>query len=182
MKKLHNRVIAIILSVLMINSFILPSISTVNASSDIKVEMSKHDVESLIPLFKVIEEIPIELLEKGSGEEISEYFRNKNVNINVYNDQIGEEEESSETAITTYGNIWKCAISIGQLLVTVGLPATQLVKIKNYIASLGGVWSTVQLLVGATSVSEKLKGALIGLSGILSTLTGIDGIKENCLG
>lgn len=59
---------------------------------------------------------------------------------------------------------------------------TQLVKIKNYIASLGGVWATTQLLIGATTVSEKLQGVFTGLLGVISTLSGIEDIKEHCFG
>lgn len=38
-----------------------------------------------------------------------------------------------------------------------------------------------KLLVGATTVSEKLSGTLTALATILGTLTGVTGVYENCL-
>ena len=49
-------------------------------------------------------------------------------------------------------------------------------------STLGGVWNAAQLLVGATSASEKLQGTVAALSGILFTLTGISDIKDYCFG
>ncbi|MGX7358757.1 hypothetical protein ACWOES_03565 [Dolosigranulum pigrum] len=62
-----------------------------------------------------------------------------------------------------------------------GIPAAQITKIKDYIAVLGGIKMAAKLLVGATTVNEKLQGTLAALGSILGTLTGVTGVYEHCL-
>lgn len=174
---------------LLISSVILPV--SANAHTQIKsdkqiettTQLSQEDMQKMTPLLEVIDEIPIDLLENGSSKEINDYMIERNVYTKIYNDNIGETEEDivEGTKIATRANWWKCALSLGQVVVTVGIPASQIVKIKNYIAALGGVKMAAKLLVGATTVSEKLAGTLTALGTILGTLTGVTGVYENCL-
>ena len=61
------------------------------------------------------------------------------------------------------------------------IPASQITKIKDYIAALGGIKMAAKLLVGATTITEKLQGTLAALGSILGTLTGVTGVYEHCL-
>lgn len=144
-------------------------------------QFTQEDVDSIIPVLETIEKIPDELLETGTHEEISQFCRANGIALNIYNDNIGETEDF---IVSSFGkrDAGKCAIAIGQLIVTVGIPATKIVKIKKYINALGGVWEAAKLLAGATTVSEKSAGILTALGGLLATITGVDGIKEHCLG
>lgn len=175
--------ISLFLAIITLSTSIFPSITTVYANENTKMEYqySQEDIDSLIPILEAIEQAPDALFETGTSTEINQYFQNKGVTLNVYNDSLGETQDSVIIAMPR-ANYWRCGLALGQLLVTVAIPATKLAKIKNYIASLGGVWNAAKLLVGATTVSEKLQGALAGLSGILLTLTGISDIKDYCFG
>ena len=178
-----TKLISLFLAIITLAFPILPSITTVYATEKAKktYQYTQKDIDSLTPIFEAIEQAPDDLLQNGNSKQINQYFRNKGIRLNVYNDLLGESE--NDVPITTFrANYWRCGLAIGQLLVTIAIPATQLTKIKNYIAALGGVWSTAQLLVGATTASEKLQGTLAALSGILMTLTGISDIKDYCFG
>ena len=143
-------------------------------------EFTDKDIKSIIPVLEVINKIPDELLKTGSQEEIVAFCTQQGRSLNVYNDNIGEVSYEMPQYVLN-GSIGKCALSIGQLIVTVGIPASKLLKIKKYIAALGGVKEAAALLVGATTASEKAQGILTALGGVLATITGIDGIKEHCL-
>ena len=177
--KIKNIVI-LFLSIITLST-ILPSISAVYASENSQVTFTQKDADSLIPVFEAIESIPDNLLESGDSTEINKYFQNYGVELNVYNNNIGE-ESSDISIITPRANYWRCGLAIGQLLLSVAIPATQIAKIKKYIAALGGAWNAAKLLVGATSVSKKLQGTLSALAGILMSLTGISDIKDYCFG
>lgn len=144
-------------------------------------EFTQEDIESIIPVLETIEQIPDELLESGTHDEISRFCREHGTALNIYNDNIGETQKSIIIR-SSRKSAAKCALAIGQLIVTVGLPATQITKIKKYIKALGGVAEAAKLLVGATTVSEKSAGILSALGTILATITGVDGIKEHCFG
>lgn len=143
-------------------------------------EFSDKDIESIIPVLEVIDKIPIKLLQTGSQQEIEAFCRQQGVSLTIYNDYVGEKSvKLPEYSLN--GNLEKCALALGQLIVTVGIPASKILKIKKYIAALGGAREAAALLVGATTASEKAQGILTALGGVLATITGIDGIREHCL-
>lgn len=179
MNYISKRLIGIFLALVMMVSSVFLGVSNVYASDNFFNTFSQEDVDSLKPIFEAILNTPDELLEKGTGEEITKYYKEQGVRLHVYNDNIGE-DTSFVSIYAPRANYWRCGLAIGQLIVTVGLPATQLTKIKKYVSALGGVWETAKLLVGATSVNEKLQGTLIALGDILLTLSGITDVKEYC--
>lgn len=182
MKKLI-KFVSLFFTIITLVSSVVPSMHVVYANEKSKTEYqyTQEDIDSLIPILEAIEQAPDNLLNNGTSAEINQYFQSQGIGLNVYNDFLGETQDNV-ILVAPRANYWRCGLALGQLLVTVAIPATKLVKIKNYIASLGGVWNAAKLLVGATSVSEKLQGALAGLSGILLTLTGISDIKDHCFG
>lgn len=175
--------ISLFFAIITLVSSVVPSVNVVYANEKAKTEYqyTQEDIDSLVPILEAIEKAPDDLLNNGTGAEINQYFQSKGIGLNVYNESLGETQDNVIIA-TPRANYWRCGLALGQLLVTVAIPATKLAKIKNYIASLGGVWNAAKLLVGATTVSEKLQGAVAGLSGILLTLTGISDIKDYCFG
>lgn len=91
---------------------------------------SQTDVDSLIPIFNAIEQIPDDLLENGSHTEINNFFKAQGVPLKVYNDAIGETKNVLHIR-NKLANALMCAVSIGELIVTVGIPATKITKIKK---------------------------------------------------
>ncbi len=188
MTRQYKKFVSIFLMVLMLFTSILSNAVITCAAEkpkDVKeiktYKYNSRDINSLTPIFYAIEDIPDELLKSGNSEQITQYFYDKGVQLNCYNDLLGE--TSTKIPIISFrSNQWRCGLAIGQLLVTVGIPATKLAKIKKYISALGGVKKTVGLLIGATSVSEKLGGTLAALSELILTLTGISDNKEYCFG
>jgi len=137
---------------------------------------SEKDVESIMPFFEILEKIPMELLEEGDSSKVNNYFRENGLSVHIYNPEKGEKFRVKRA------NALRCSLAIGQLIVTVGLPISQITKIKKYIAALGGVKQAALLLTGATTASEKLQGTLAALAGILATITGVADIQEHCFG
>lgn len=153
--------------------------------SELETQFTEEEISQVLPFLEAIEDMPADLLEKGTSSEINTYMAKKGISTKIYNDNIGETESDvipgNNTGIMAVASWWRCALSIGQVIVTVGIPASQITKIKNYVAALGGVKSAAQLLVGATTASEKLYGTLTALGTVLGTLTGVTGVYDNCL-
>lgn len=145
-----------------------------------EVNFTHEDAESLIPIFEAIVNAPDELLLKGTGEQIRAYFKEQGVSLHVYNELYGE--NASSIKIYKDRSAWRCALAIGTAIVTVAIPAAKIGKIKKYIKALGGVREAAGLLVGATTVQEKLSGTLEALKNILLTITGIAEIRDHCFG
>ncbi|MFF7159356.1 RHS repeat-associated core domain-containing protein [Streptomyces sp. NPDC008139] len=76
--------------------------------------------------------------------------------------------------------ILKCASAIGLVVASLWLPAAKILKIKRAIRGLGGVKNAARLILGATSIGEKLSSiAKIGITFGVS-ITGVDSILSNC--
>lgn len=157
------------------NSSYYVNYATVQDSStkDIHEMLSQEDIKSILPFLEAIDKMPNDLLEKGDSKEINNFFTKCGFATHVYN------PEKGETFKVKRSNAWRCGLAIGQLIVTVGLPVSQVAKIKNYIAALGGIKEAALLLTGATTASEKAQGILAALGQILLTATGTD-IQEYC--
>ena len=175
--------ISLFLTIITLSFSTLGNVTKVYAAEKIQAtyQYTQEDIDSLTPILDAIEQVPDDLLLNGNSGQINQYFRSKGIHLKVYNDLLGETTNAVPIR-TPLANYWRCGLAIGQLLVTVAIPASQLTKIKKYISALGGVWNAAQLLVGATSASEKLQGTVAALSGILFTLTGISDIKDYCFG
>ncbi|KXY17188.1 hypothetical protein [Bacillus sp. FSL K6-0067] len=154
-------------------TFILPSISASAAENNNHYEekyTSPEIVEQMKPILQAIEDIPDDLLQEDSPSiAVNKYFKEKNVDLQVYNEAKGETSRVKRGA-------WSCSLAIGELIVTNAIPIAKLVKIKKYVKALGGAWNTAKLLVGATHAHEKW--ALI--AGLMAELSGFTDVKEEC--
>lgn len=152
------------------------TIANKSVESDI-YGLSQEDWESIMPFLEIIDEMPMELLEEGNSTKINNYFSERGLNTHVYNPDKGE------TFRVKRKNALRCGLALGQLAVTVGIPATQIMKVKRYINSLGGAIKAAKLIVGAATAAERAaapKYALIALGEILLTITGIADIRDYC--
>lgn len=134
---------------------------------------SKEVVKQMVPVLQAIENIPNELLESGDSTAINQYFRSKNVDINVFNDAKGEKGRVKR-------GWWGCSLAIGELLVLTAVPIAKISKIKKYIEGLGGTVEAAKLLVGATSIREKAEAIGIAFAGLVTELSGFTEVKEKC--
>lgn len=134
---------------------------------------TKEQVEQLKPILKAIEDIPDELLVEGNEEAVNQYFKDKNIALEVSNGVKGSIDEE----ITIMGaSAWDCSIAIGELLVMNAIPIAKITKIKKYVKALGGAWETAKLLVGATTAGEKWAA----LTALIAELSGFTKVKNAC--
>lgn len=174
-KKIISSALALCLFFTMVT--ISPKTALASESNvDVKEIFSDENVESIMPFLEIVDKIPMSFLEEGDSNKINNYFIENGLGIRAYN------PEKGETIRVKRGNVLRCGLAIGQLIVTVGLPISQITKIKKYIAALGGIKETALLLTGATTASEKLQGALTALAGVLASVTGVADIQEHCFG
>jgi hypothetical protein len=89
-------------------------------------------------------------------------------------------ERGELVARASWWKVTKCVAAIVQLLATTAVPAAKLLRIKKYIEALGGVKQAVQLLLGATTKTEKLKAGGEALVALSAELLGISTVKNNC--
>lgn len=76
--------------------------------------------------------------------------------------------------------ITKCAGSIAWALGSTAFAAAKIVKIKKYIAALGGIREAAALLVGATTYQEKLEAGGAALVNLAAEISGVKDVYENC--
>lgn len=76
--------------------------------------------------------------------------------------------------------IVRCTAAITLVLSSTAFAASKIAKIRGVIKALGGVKETAKLLLGATSMSEKL--GELGKAGMAaaSYFFGIQTIRDNC--
>lgn len=134
------------------------------------------DIYSVNNLLEEIESIPLELIEANDVSAINNHLSSINSDLYV----TSEKESLNEGVIPkrAKSGIWECSLEIGKLIVMNALPIAKIVKIKEYIKALGGVWNTAKLLVGATNASEKLAA----LGALIAELSGFTAVKKACWG
>ncbi|MDT2191772.1 hypothetical protein [Paenibacillus larvae] len=131
------------------------------------------DIYSVNNLLQEIESIPLELIKINDASAIKNHLNSINSDLYV----TSEKESLNDEVILKRAKrgVWKCSLEIGKLVVMNALPIAKIVKIKEYVKALGGVWNTAKLLVGATNASEKL-GAL---GALIAELSGFTAVKKH---
>lgn len=100
---------------------------------------------------------------------------------NIY--QTVDFDKNTAFPVVADPSVWqitKCVGSIAWVVGTTIFAATKLVKIKKYVKELGGIKNTAQLLIGATSVTEKSTAVAKTLLTLAATISGIDSVYKNC--
>lgn len=99
------------------------------------------------------------------------------------NNQTVDLDKNTAFPVVADPSVWqitKCVGSIAWVVGTTIFAATKLVKIKKYVKELGGIKNTAQLLIGATSVTEKSTAVAKTLLTLAATISGIDSVYKNC--
>lgn len=100
---------------------------------------------------------------------------------NIY--QTVDFDKNTAFPVVADPSVWqvtKCVGSIAWVIGTTIFAATKLVKIKKYIKELGGIKETAQLLIGATSITEKSTAVAKTLLTLAATISGVDSVYNNC--
>ncbi|AEO64841.1 bd68738e-4cac-4afb-aae9-a5e8103d92a6 [Thermothielavioides terrestris] len=140
-----------------------------------------------------IEGIPEDVLQQGD-EALHKWLVDHGIRAGdekLKRDTDGGEEASDEEGLSllergelvaraSWWKIAKCVAAIVQLLATTAVPAAKLLRIKKYIEELGGAKQAVELLLKATTKSEKLKAGGEALVALSAELLGISSVKNNC--
>ncbi|MGK4007148.1 hypothetical protein WMF31_31285 [Sorangium sp. So ce1036] len=90
---------------------------------------------------------------------------------------------SATASLERARDAWKvtrCAAAITVVIASVAVPAAKVVKLRKFVIAVGGVREAARLLVGATTVAEKVRviGGAIGAGA--AEILSIDAIITNC--
>lgn len=94
--------------------------------------------------------------------------------------EFGEDTAFPVVADPNWWSIAKCAAAITWFIGTNIVVVSKLIKIKKYIAALGGIRRSAELILRASTWEERLRiggGALVGLA---SEILGFAAIRNNC--
>lgn len=133
--------------------------------------------------FPQIEQIPDSVLESGD-EATAKWLKENPFEKRSYVNVPVSLEERDDRSLLQRGIDWikvaKCVATVTTAIATNVIPAAKLLKIKKYIAELGGVKTAVQLLIGATTAAEKLKAGGQALLELSKIFLGVTAIKAAC--
>ncbi|EJT50183.1 hypothetical protein A1Q2_04509 [Trichosporon asahii var. asahii CBS 8904] len=153
--------------------------------ADPKANFNFSPLESALnTVFSQIEQIPDSVLE--SGDEATAAWLKENpfqkrdyVDVRVPLNERSDVSVFEERGID-WGKVAKCVATVTSAIATNVIPAAKLLKIKKYIAELGGVKTAIQLLIGATTTAEKLKAGGQALVELSKLFLGVTAIESAC--
>jgi len=94
-----------------------------------------------------------------------------------------EDEKSFSINMPSDITAWEITKCVGATSWAIGsgvFGAAKLLKVKKYIAALGGIRTAASLLISATTAAERLEAGGTALLNLASLILGIDEIKEDC--
>lgn len=116
----------------------------------------------------------------ANGHNVSTYYKIVSNNKLVQVVEFTENTAFPVVADPNWTKIGKCAGSIAWAIGSGLFAGAKLIKIKKYVAELGGLQQAAKLLVGATTWEEKLHTGGYALINLAAELTGVAGIQANC--
>lgn len=116
----------------------------------------------------------------ANGEAVETYYRIDNTNkltqvVNFTNDNA-----FPIVADPSAWQVTKCAAAITWVIGSTVFAAAKILRIKKYIAALGGIKSAATLLMGATTAAERLEIGGSALMNLASEILGIAAVQDNC--
>ena len=126
-------------------------------------------------IFEAIEEIPDEVLEKGDDEAdnwlVEHGYRPKHDKREVLDRDLEDRQ---------LWDVAKCVGAIAAFIASNAIGAAKLLRIKKYIAALGGIRKSAELLLKASTNAERLKegGEILAL--LAGEILGTAAIANNC--
>ncbi|MBV4423298.1 hypothetical protein [Clostridium tyrobutyricum] len=116
----------------------------------------------------------------ANGQEVPTYYKIVSNNKLVQVVNFKKDTPFPIVADPNWTKIGKCAGSIAWAIGSGCFAGAKLLKIKKYIAELGGLKTAAQLIVGATTWEERLHAGGYALVNLAAELTGVAGIQANC--
>jgi hypothetical protein len=137
--------------------------------------------------FDAIESIPENVLLAGDDETnvwlIANGFREAGTEV-VTRSEVPSADWLHERAVAAAQasiiKIAKCVAAVAELIISTAVPAAKILRIKKLIDRLGGTRKAVELLLKATSRSERLKIGGQILLDLVDELSGIKNVREKC--
>lgn len=115
-----------------------------------------------------------------SFESLLEYYESIPEEVLLEGDDALEKWMSENPNAMLRASVTGCVGSILWLFGSNVVGAAKILKIKQYMKSLGGVKEAVQLMWGASFSYEKMLAAGGALAGLGAELIGIDGLQQHC--
>lgn len=115
----------------------------------------------------------------ANGEAVETYYRIDNTNTLT---QVVNFTNNNAFPIVADPSAWqvtKCVAAITWVIGSTVFAAAKILRIKKYIAALGGIKSAATLLMGATTAAERLEIGGSALMNLASEILGIAAVQDN---
>lgn len=116
----------------------------------------------------------------ANGKEVDTYYRIDNENTLTQIVNFTNDNAFPIIADPSAWQVTKCVAAITWVIGSSVFAAAKILKIKKYIAALGGIKSAATLLMGATTAAERLKVGGNALMNLASEILGIAAVQDNC--
>lgn len=116
----------------------------------------------------------------ANGEAVETYYRIDNTNTLTQVVNFTNDNAFPIVADPSAWQVTKCAAAITWLIGSTVFAAAKILRIKKYIAALGGIKSAATLLMGATTAAERLEIGGSALMNLASEILGIAAVQDNC--
>jgi len=116
----------------------------------------------------------------ANGEAVETYYRIDNTNTLTQVVNFTNDNAFPIVADPSAWQVTKCAAAITWVIGSTVFAAAKILRIKKYIATLGGIKSAATLLMGATTAAERLEIGGSALMNLASEILGIAAVQDNC--
>lgn len=116
----------------------------------------------------------------ANGEAVETYYRIDNTNTLTQVVNFTNDNAFPIVADPSAWQVTKCAAAITWVIGSTVFAAAKILRIKKYIAALGGIKSAATLLMGATTAAERLEIGGSALMNLASEVLGIAAVQDNC--
>lgn len=116
----------------------------------------------------------------ANGEAVETYYRIDNTNTLTQIVNFTNDNAFPIVADPSAWQVTKCAAAITWVIGSTVFAAAKILRIKKYIAALGGIKSAATLLMGATTAAERLEIGGSALMNLASEILGIAAVQDNC--
>ena len=116
----------------------------------------------------------------ANGEAVETYYRIDNTNTLTQVVNFTNDNAFPIVADPSAWQVTKCAAAITWVIGSTVFAAAKILRIKKYIAALGGIKSAATLLIVATTAAERLEIGGSALMNLASEILGIAAVQDNC--
>lgn len=116
----------------------------------------------------------------ANREAVETYYRIDNTNTLTQVVNFTNDNAFPIVADPSAWQVTKCVAAITWVIGSTVFAAAKILRIKKYIAALGGIKSAATLLMGATTAAERLEIGGSALMNLASEILGIAAVQDNC--